>query len=219
MLESPFAVAAAELEHEPVSPELVLVDPDLARRARRALIVHPQPPSPSAPSSAPPQRRLLVVATALILGCGATTIWLLGGEPAPTPPAPQARSPAPLEEPLRFTWAPVLDAHSYRLDLYRGTTRIYSAVTTLPERTVPAPLEARRPHLPPHARHVSMGRDPSAGSVAALPRRQADRRRDLHRLSRVHPRSHSTPDTVANAQPRFLTLRSRSSRAPPSRGL
>ena len=137
MLESPFAVAAAELEHEPVSPELVLVDPDLARRARRALIVHPQPPSPSAPTSAPPQRRLLVVATALILGCGATTIWLLGGEPALTPPASQARSPAPLEEPLRFTWAPVLDAHSYRLDLYRGTTRIYSAVTTLPERTVP----------------------------------------------------------------------------------
>ena len=29
------------------------------------------------------------------------------------------------------------DAHSYRLDLYRGRTRIYEAVTTLPERTVP----------------------------------------------------------------------------------
>ena len=127
-----------QLGNEPVSPELVLVDPDLARRARRALIVHPHHAAPpSASSSATPRRRLLAVATALIVGCGATTVWLLGGEPAPTPPAPQARSPAPLEEPLRFTWAPVPDAHSYRLGLYRGTTRIYSAETALPELTVP----------------------------------------------------------------------------------
>jgi hypothetical protein len=143
MLESLPAVGAAGREYEAVSPELVLVDPELARRARRALTAPPLPVSP--PTVRPTVRRrsgrLLVVATASMLGCAVAlaTPWLV-------PASPERRSehtatvrstPTPVARPLRFSWAAVRGAHSYRLVLYRGGTRIYEAVTTVPERTLP----------------------------------------------------------------------------------
>lgn len=60
------------MAHEPLSPELVLVDPELGARARAALPVPSSPPQTARPAAAP-----VVVA-------------------APAPPTPDARSPYPV---------------------------------------------------------------------------------------------------------------------------
>jgi hypothetical protein len=49
---------------------------------------------------------------------------------APSPPAPTA-------VPRRFAWAPVDDADAYRVELFRGNTRVFEATTSSPELTVP----------------------------------------------------------------------------------
>jgi hypothetical protein len=135
--------------YEVISPELVLVDPELARHARRAhssptLNVRAAAPEPPAPAA---WHHLAVVSTAVTLGCVvAMAAWLVvATSDAPNGPAsgavaagpPSAPLAADAVQPLRFTWAAVPGAHSYRLVFYRGRTQIYEAVTNVPRRTLP----------------------------------------------------------------------------------
>jgi hypothetical protein len=139
MLESLPAGGAAEREDDAVSPELVLVDPELARRERRALSV-PRPVAPPTSRAASRAGRLRFLPPALILGCALALTALLVPAAAVRRAAEMAKvhpTPAPVGQPLRFSWAAVPGAHSYRFVVYRGGTRLYEALTTMPEQTVP----------------------------------------------------------------------------------
>jgi hypothetical protein len=164
---------------EPVSPELVLVDPALAAQARRLL----EPPRPARPAAstvvassfswpresrtrAPdvvPRRlprtsrarpRVLALGIAALLG-----IALLDArsdfEPSrlvrsqapviavgPTPDADQpasepSRGDVKANKGRRFAWAPAPNASGYRVELFRGPTRVFARSTKKPEVTVP----------------------------------------------------------------------------------
>jgi hypothetical protein len=51
-------------------------------------------------------------------------------------PAPQASAQPSI--PRRFAWAPVSDADSYRVELFRGSTRVFVGTSKIAELTVPA---------------------------------------------------------------------------------
>jgi hypothetical protein len=52
-------------------------------------------------------------------------------------PKPTVRTPEPAAS-RRFAWAPVADAESYRVELFRGETRVFVGTTARAELTVPA---------------------------------------------------------------------------------
>ena len=144
---------------EPVSPELALVDPELAARAREVLPV-PPPTPPALPE--PPRLRLIlserliprdsaepvartrrarphlaaaVVAAAIGLAGAA---WL----PPSREAAPERRvaPAAPAADPLapaQFTWAPAAEARTYLFVLYRRGRPVYEASTSVPRLVLP----------------------------------------------------------------------------------
>ena len=95
------AVETPGLKYEAVSPELVLVDPELARRARRALSM----PRPVPSSTLSRSRRLLVVPPAILGSALALTtvvlpVWAVHRSEGTVKVNP---TPAPVKQPLRFS--------------------------------------------------------------------------------------------------------------------
>jgi len=110
---------------------------------------------------APPRdhswRALVAVAAAIVVGVVLLDVRIeLGRTPAsaestrsstqaPLPPSSRpATSPAPTRPAAsavaarRFAWAPVDGAGSYRVELFRGEQRVFSATVARPQATVPA---------------------------------------------------------------------------------
>lgn len=159
-------VAALD-EQELISPELALVDPELAARARAALPARvsylPAPPARALrlvvaelPSDGQPsgisQHPVLFAAAAFVAGAvAATAAWTLlplsSDQSSPPPAFPSTTlgtaSPAPTPPalsklaPPHFTWPPVAGARSYRFEFLQAGTRIYAVVTTEPRQTLP----------------------------------------------------------------------------------
>jgi hypothetical protein len=139
---------------EPISPELVLVDPELAREARLRLPDPPAPPRyvPPEPRPQPAAQRRRAVSfrvtlplptfegavgafAALVIVVLALDLMPAGPRPtlaaAPAPAAPRtAAAPTPVSGgwPQRvWTWAPQSDAAGYRFTLTRDGRPFYGA--------------------------------------------------------------------------------------------
>ena len=127
--------------HEPISPELVLVDPTL----RRLLLHHPPaqipqgttpPTAEVVPLAAPEPRsrraswRSHVLVAAAAAAVTAAVVITPGGA-TPTPPAPQraVTHPTPIAAPRTFAWVASPGAAGYRFVLYRGDEVVFTAAT------------------------------------------------------------------------------------------
>lgn len=145
----------------PVSPELVLVDPELARTAR-ALLPEPVPqaaaPVRPAPIQAIPRGRRRERRPALVglFAIAALLSLLARGEPRPAAVAGIARVAADPDAQARtsqvaasavtaaaassgqtFVWVAQPDTSAYEFQLFRGAERIYRARVTAPRLALP----------------------------------------------------------------------------------
>jgi hypothetical protein len=147
---------------EPISPELALIDPELA--VRRAQLPDAQllaaPPEEFEPSSnrivlpdleplteperlresEAPSGKRRVARNAVGLGVLAAAVaaiayTVLANEPVRTA---SSRPPAPVASSRAFVWAPAHGAASYLFQLYRGETEIFRARPTEARIVVPA---------------------------------------------------------------------------------
>jgi len=159
-----------------MSPELALVDPQLARAARALLPDVPSTrPAHTAPSASETclaragwmpdelertrrgaSRRVLIgVAAATMLALLLIDVRVEVGErpavagpsvppvspPSQTPPRATREVPTPRRTrptARSFAWAPTPNASGYRVEFFRGPTRVYAKDTASPELTVPA---------------------------------------------------------------------------------
>jgi hypothetical protein len=130
--------------HEPISPELVLVDPAL----RRLLLQYPDVQIPrwqvrSTPKVAPPPARrpswrshVLVAAAAAAV---TAAIVIVPGGASPTPAAPRTSGAAPAAvAPRTFAWVATPGATGYKFALYLGSKVVYEATTPEKQLTLPA---------------------------------------------------------------------------------
>ena len=136
--------SAASHGDEPLSPELALVDPELARRAREQLSATSLDSGPVAGEVAPsaarrPARRVLswaFVGTAVVAGIALAVSAATRSEPRTVPrqaPATPTKGPE-----RRFVWVPTARARYYEVEFFRGGTRIFETRVERPELTLPA---------------------------------------------------------------------------------
>ena len=162
--------SAVEDERSPsehLSPELALIDPELAQKAREQLgdPPRPQPAAQSFEQQPPPpprrrrRRRALGVGTLAVLavasgaGVGIAARQLLNDDlpgsakpsssaPALTSPQRPAQTPvggsAASESPRTFGWVPVERARYYRVSFFRGKTKIFETWPKRPPLVLPA---------------------------------------------------------------------------------
>jgi hypothetical protein len=129
---------------EPISPELVLVDPELAARVRATAVAGPSLPAPSpvlrppaeqraagdapARAEAPPRRRIRVTTAIAVLGGAA----LLGAAFLPPREAPRLTDVAPpaTAAPARpaptLSWRRTADADYYLVELLQGERLVHA---------------------------------------------------------------------------------------------
>lgn len=143
-----------------VSPELALVDPELARRAR-ALLPDVEEPSFERPAAerlpeplpapsrerAPRRRRwvlLAAAATAAVVAAAVLVVRSRDGtsQVSPQRPTEASTTAAAKIAPARpsaqtFSWVAVPGAKSYEFELFKGSVRIFEARSTLPRLTLP----------------------------------------------------------------------------------
>ncbi len=133
-----------------LSPELALVDPELAAAARAALAERPweafaplgveiRLPAPRVFKS----RRLTSIAAALLAASGVALLTAAtpdGGIDVRRPVASSALpAPSPRSQPLAqtFSWVPVPNAGAYEFQLFRGAKRIFRARVEQPRLELP----------------------------------------------------------------------------------
>jgi hypothetical protein len=157
-----------------VSPELALVDPELARRARALLpdidelsLERPaatRPPEPvPAPSRerAPRRRRWVLLAGGATVAVIAAAVLIVKNRDGTSHVAPQRSAKAPATAvaktaPARpsvqtFSWVAVPSAKSYEFELLKGSARIFEARSSLPRLKLPVTwvYRSRRMRLVP----------------------------------------------------------------------
>jgi hypothetical protein len=128
---------------EPISPELVLVDPAL----RRLLLQYPDVQIPrwelrSTPAVAPsPPRRSSWRSQVLVAAAAAAVtaaVVIVPGGASPTPSAPRALAAAEASvAPRTFAWVAAPGATRYRFALYFGSKVVYEATTSEQQLTLP----------------------------------------------------------------------------------
>jgi hypothetical protein len=136
-------VEPADLEH--VSPELALVDPDLARAARAEARAQPwelvAPSAVPAPSVARPRRnrrRRLVAAMIATLAAAGGIVASAGIFPR-AEDRPTLARPDPQFAPARtFAWTAVPDADHYRIRFYRDADVVLEARPAEPRYVLPS---------------------------------------------------------------------------------
>jgi hypothetical protein len=144
---------------EAISPELALVDPELAAAARALLpgpgefrpAWHTQPAAPAQPAAdvQPARRRARHVRRAALVACALATAAAVGGalettragrhEAMQVPVArPVVRPPQQARESRTYTWPAVPGARTYEIRLLRGREPVWSATTTAATAELPA---------------------------------------------------------------------------------
>jgi hypothetical protein len=131
--------------HEPISPELVLVDPAL----RRLLLQYPDVEIPRwevratprvaapPPSRRPSWRSHVLVAAAAAAVTAAIVIVPGGASPTPSAPRTSAAAQATVA-PRTFAWVATPGATGYKFALYLGSKVVYEATTSKQQLTLPA---------------------------------------------------------------------------------
>jgi hypothetical protein len=148
------------VELSPLSPELALVDPELAAAARAALADRPWEtfvPLPAkifdlevgrsharVPARSPfRSRRLTSIAAALLAASGVALLTAAtpdGGADVRRPVASSALpAPSPRSQPVAqtFSWVPAANASAYEFQLFRGAKRVFRARVEQPRLELP----------------------------------------------------------------------------------
>ena len=133
----------ADLEH--VSPELALVDPELASAARAELPPHPwevvPPPAAAEPAVARPRRsrrRRLVAALIATLAAAGGIVASAGIFPRDDDRPTLAKPDARFAPSRTFAWTAVPDADHYRIRFYRGADVVLEARPEDPRYVLPS---------------------------------------------------------------------------------
>ena len=135
--------SAARHRDEPLSPELALVDPDLARRAREQLSTTSLDSETVARAVAPsaarrPARRVLswaFVGIAVVAGIALAVSAATRSERRTVPR--QASAPTTKGAERRFVWVPTVRASYYEVEFFRDGIRIFEARVERPAVTLP----------------------------------------------------------------------------------
>ena len=152
--------SASPVELTLLSPELALVDPELAAAARAALADRPWETFVSLPAEivdldagrgdarvvarpAPWSRRLTSIAAALLAASGVALLTAAtpgGGIDLRRPVASSVLpAPSPRSQPVAqtFSWVPVPNAGAYEFQLFRGAERVFRARVEQPRLALP----------------------------------------------------------------------------------